>query len=64
MKRTAMLQEIRIMRFEELYRRQQAGRLTQGDGRSAQRHVGTVRRWVGRYKEEGAAGLLDQHLRQ
>jgi transposase len=63
MERTAVLQEIRIMRFEELYRRQQIGRLTQEEMAEVLNvDVRTVRRWIGRYEEEGLPGLIDQRL--
>ena len=63
MSRTGVLQEIRVMRFEEIYDRFSRGRLSAVEAaewlgmseRSFRRH----RRW---FEEEGGAGLLDRRL--
>jgi transposase len=63
MERAKVLQEIRNMRFEELYDRWQGGRLTQEE---AAEILGvdarTMRRWTRRYEEEGIEGLIDQRI--
>ncbi len=65
MKRTEMLQEIRIMRFEEAYEGWQKGRLSQQE---AARILGicerSFRRYRDRYEEKGMEGLLDKRLCQ
>jgi len=59
MKRTALLQEVRKMRFEEAYEGCQRGRLTQEE---AARLLGvcdrTYRRYLVRYEEQGMEGGL------
>lgn len=63
MTRATVLQEVRQMRFEEVYARQQRRELTMGD---AAEMLGvterTFRRWRGRYEAEGAEGLQDRRL--
>ena len=63
MTRATVLQEVRQMRFEELYARQQRRELTRGD---AAEMLGvterTFRRWRGRYDVDGRAGLQDRRL--
>ena len=63
MTRATVLQEVRRMRFEELYARQQQRELTVED---AAEMLGvterTFRRWRGRYEAEGAEGLQDRRL--
>jgi transposase len=63
MRRTELLQELRKMRFEEVYDAWGAGRLNQEE---AARILGvcgrTFRRYVGRYEEEGLDGLKDRRL--
>ena len=63
MTRATVLQEVRQMRFEELYARQQRRELTVED---AAEMLGvterTFRRWRGRYDVEGAEGLQDRRL--
>lgn len=63
MTRATVLQEVRQMRFEELYARQQRRELTAED---AAEMLGvtarTFRRWRGRYDAEGAEGLQDRRL--
>lgn len=65
MRRTEILQEIRIMRFEEAYGVWTEGRLTQEE---AARILGvcdrTFRRYIHRYEEDGMEGLLDKRLTQ
>ncbi|MDO9529685.1 MAG: helix-turn-helix domain-containing protein, partial [Syntrophales bacterium] len=60
MRRTELLQEIRIMRFEEAYGVWTEGRLNQEE---AARILGvctrTFRRYIDRYEESGIEGLLD-----
>ncbi|VAX24587.1 hypothetical protein MNBD_NITROSPINAE03-1607 [hydrothermal vent metagenome] len=63
MTRTHLLQEVRHMRFEELYGRWRGGRLSQAQ---AAQIFGvcerTFRRWSGRYEEEGIEGLADRRI--
>ena len=63
MRRTEMLQEIRKMRFGEVYSRWTERRLTQ---EAAAEILGvcdrTFRRYVARYDEGGVEGLLDKRL--
>jgi transposase len=65
MRRTQVLQEVRIMRFEEAYGGWQEGRLTQEE---AARLLGvcerTFRRQINRYEDDGIQGLLDKRLAQ
>ena len=63
MVRTGVLQEIRMMRFEEIHDRFYRGSLSASE---AAEWLGvserTFRRWRGRYEEEGLEGLLDRRL--
>ena len=65
MKRTELLQEIRMMRFEEAYEGWQQHRLTQEEAACL---LGvcerTFRRHIDRYEEAGLEGLIDQRLEQ
>lgn len=65
MKRTEILQEIRRMRFEEVYGGWQQRRLSQEE---AAEILGvcsrTFRRQIGRYEEDGLEGLNDKRLTQ
>ena len=65
MRRTEMLQEIREMRFEEMYFGWSESRLTQEE---AARILGvcdrTFRRYIDRYEEAGISGLSDKRLTQ
>src|SRR3990172_720165 len=65
MRRTEMLQEIREMRFEEVYNGWSESRLSQEE---AARVLGvsdrTFRRYIHRYEENGIAGLSDKRLTQ
>jgi transposase len=60
---TTVRQEVRRMRFEELYERRQRRELTMADA-AAMLGVTerTFRRWSGRYEAEGRAGLQDRRL--
>ena len=63
MRRTEVLQGLRVMKFEELNVRVKRRSLTQGE---AAEILGvserTFRRWCDREEEEGAAGLYDKRL--
>ncbi len=63
MTRATILQEVRQMRFEELYERRQRRTLTMVE---AAEMLGmterTFRRWSGRYATEGTEGLQDRRL--
>lgn len=63
MTRARVLQEVRQMRFEELYERRQRRTLTLAE---AAEILGiterTFRRWSGRYDAEGREGLLDRRI--
>jgi transposase len=60
MGRARALEEIRIMRFEEMLDRHERGSLTQAEaGEMLGMSERTFRRWQVRYREEGAAGLVD-----
>jgi transposase len=63
MTRATVLQEVRQMRFEELYERRQRRELTMVE---AAEILGvtdrTFRRWSTRYEADGVAGLQDRRL--
>ena len=63
MTRARVRQEVRQMRFEELYERRQHRSLTMAE---AGERLGvterTFRRWSGRYHAEGAEGLQDRRI--
>lgn len=65
MKRTKLLQEIRKMRFEEIYGDWLNKRISQEEGG---RLLGvcerTFRRYIDRYEEDGMEGLIDKRLSQ
>lgn len=65
MRRPELLQEIRMMRFEETYDGWQEQRLTQ---EQAAQLLGvcdrTFRRYINRYEEEGLEGLYDKRITQ
>ncbi len=65
MGRTALLQEIRKMRFEQTYEGWQAGRLTQAQ---VAQILGmcdrSFRRTMARFEADGVQGLIDQRLEQ
>jgi len=63
MTRARVLQEVRQMRFEELYERRQQRILTMAEaGEMLGVTERTFRRWRGRYHAEGAEGLQDRRL--
>ena len=65
MGRARVLEEIRIMRFEELLDRRERGHLTQAEaGEMLGMSERTFRRWQARYREDGAAGLRDRRIGQ
>ena len=63
MRRSEVLQGVRTMRFRRVLDRYEAGELNQIE---AAEMLGiterTFRRWLGRFEEEGEAGLLDRRL--
>ncbi len=63
MTRARVLQEVRQMRFEELYERRHRRAITMAE---AAEMLGvterTFRRWSGRYETEGAEGLQDRRI--
>ena len=65
MRRTAILQEIRIMRFEEAYGVWTERRLTEEEAsRMLVVYDRTFRCYIHRYEERGLDGLLDKRLAQ
>ena len=63
MTRARVLQEVRQMRFEELYERRQQRILTMAEaGEMLGVTERTFRRWSGRYDAEGADGLQDRRI--
>ena len=63
MERAQVLQEIRVMRFEELLERHERGELTQEEtGELLGMSGRTFRRWRERYREEGVPGLADRRV--
>ena len=63
MTRARILQEVRQMRFEELYERRQQRILTMAEaGEMLGVTERTFRRWSGRYDTEGAEGLQDRRI--
>ena len=63
MTRARVLQEVRQMRFEELYERRQQRSLTMAEaGEMLGMSERSFRRWQRRYREEGAAGLVDRRV--
>lgn len=63
MTRARVLQEVRQMRFEELYERRQRRELTMAEaGEMLGVTERTFRRWSVRYDAEGAEGLQDRRL--
>ena len=63
MRRTGVLQEVRLMRFEMLLDRHERGELSQVEAAELL-GVGerTFRRWRDRYAEDGREGLLDRRI--
>ena len=65
MRRTEMLQEIRRMRFEEVYFGWSESRLTQEEAAVILDVCDrTFRRYIDRYEESGVEGLSDKRLTQ
>lgn len=65
MRRTELLQEIRIMRFTEAFDGWQERRLSQAEAaRLLGVHERTFRRYIDRYHNEGLDGLIDKRLSQ
>jgi transposase len=63
MGRARVLEEIRIMRFEELLDRHERGALTQAEaGEMLGMSERTFRRWRERWRQEGAAGICDRRV--
>lgn len=63
MDRTTVLQEVRIMRFEDVYGRFQRGRLDCDEASELLgMSVSSFRRWRRRYEEAGVEGLADRRL--
>ena len=63
MSRTKILQEIRVMRFEEVYKLRTEGKLTVSEAaKMLGAHERTFRRWTKRYEASGAEGLADSRL--
>ena len=63
MNRAEVLQEVRLMKFEDVYSRRSAGRLTQEQAAEIPGvSVRTVRRWEDRFEADGAEGLYDRRL--
>ena len=63
MTRATVLQEVRQMRFEELYERRQRRTLTMAEaGEMLGVTERTFRRWRGRYEAEGREGLQDRRI--
>lgn len=63
MKRTGLLQEIRIMRFEEVCRIRTEKRLSLDEAAELLGMCGrSFRRWLRRYEESGEEGLRDRRL--
>ena len=63
MTRARVLQEVRQMRFEELYERRQQRIFTMAEaGEMLGVTERTFRRWSGRYHAEGAEGLQDRRI--
>ena len=65
MRQTELLQEIRTMRFEEVYEIWNQGQLTQEEaGRILGVCARTIRRYIDQYEEGGIEGLKDKRLTQ
>ena len=61
--RAEVLQEVRLMKSEDVYSRRTAGKLTQEQAAGILGvSVRTVRRWEDRHEAEGADGLYDRRL--
>ena len=65
MRRTKLLQKVRIMRFMELYDGWQKRRFTQSEAALILGvHERTFRRDIGRYEQDGIDGLYDKRITQ
>jgi len=65
MEATKLLQEIRIMGFDEAFTGWKTGSLTQAEeGRLPGMSERNFRRYIGRFDDEGEAGLMDKRLMQ
>jgi transposase len=63
MDRLAVLREVRVMRFEEVYERFRCGRLSCAEAAELLgASLSSFYRWRERFEEEGAAGLADARL--
>ena len=63
MTRAKQMEDKRLMTFEELYNRRQAGRLTADDAAEMPGvSTRTFRRWRARFEEDGEEGLYDRRL--
>ena len=63
MSRTKLLQDLRLMKFEDILSKRTAGKLTQEQGAQILGvSVRTLRRWEDRFEAEGAEGLYDRRL--
>lgn len=63
MNRAEVLQEVRLMKFEDVYSRRTANKLTQEQAAEILGvSVRTVRRWEDRFEADGAEGLYDRRL--
>ena len=63
MSRTKLLQDLRLMKFEDILSKRTAGKLTQEQGAEILGvSVRTLRRWEDRFEAEGAEGLYDRRL--
>ncbi len=63
MNRAEVLQEVRLMKFEDVYSRRTADKLTQEQAAEILGvSVRTVRRWEDRFEADGAEGLYDRRL--
>ena len=63
MTRAKLLQEIRGMKFHDVYLRWQEGRLSQEEGAEILGvDVRTMRRWMRRYEDDGMDGLIDHRI--
>ena len=63
MNRTRLLQKIRTMQFEQMYRRWKSKELRQSDAAGIlNMSERTFRRYVVRYEKEGGEGLLDKRI--
>ncbi|WP_419737631.1 ISNCY family transposase [Ruegeria sp.] len=63
MNRAEVLQEVRLMKFEDVYSRRSANKLTQEQAAEILGvSVRTVRRWEDRFEADGAEGLYDRRL--